>query len=707
MFENSYPGKCAVCGVKVEPGEGFVEKADRCLPAVSRVVSSRYATLCRSKLCITRALGEEAAKPPVRKLEADGTLRMPFDRDALPLIKAMPGARWNPEAKVWSVSVEPAHRADVLDLARRLDLEIADELLHVKQDPHVGICLDHPQLEHARPYQREGIEWMAARKRCLCADEMGLGKTYQTLMAIRWDAPVLIVCPKSVQGSWEREIQKWEVPLQPVQLKGRKSWRWPEQGEAVIVNWDILPKDCGDAPEGLQVIADEAHAASNPKAQRTKKFRAISKQAERVIGLTGTPIDKSPMQLRSVLSSIGCNPWSWTAFTRAFNGYKKQVTRFQAVWDWRRDERGAIIVAPGTRERLSTVMIQRKKVDVAKDLPPVTLQELPVKVSRHLSKTLDALSEQWGDMVLDDELPPFTAFAEIRKLLAADRIPAMLERVEEFESAETPLLVFSAHRAPIEALEGREGWAVIHGGIPADTRSQIVDDFQAGKLRGVGITISAGGVGLTLTHASHALFVDQSWAPRENQQARARLHRIGQVNAVTIELMTSDHVLDQHVARLLWGKEELVRRTLDRTYDYESPEEAELADEDPDAWAARVAAKQAEDERRAAEARKRELAKRTRGRKLTAEEAEERAEMFAAERDLARCPDGKAEAVKEAWAYLLSVCDGAREKDDSGFDGTDARLARWLGPAVAAGSPWALAVAYSRLPKYHRQVGEL
>ena len=45
----------------------------------------------------------------------------------------------------------------------------------------------------------------------------------------------------------------------------------------------------------------------------------------------------------------------------------------------------------------------------------------------------------------------------------------MLAVVEDYEQALEPLVVFSAHRAPIDTLARREGWEVITG----DTQPEI------------------------------------------------------------------------------------------------------------------------------------------------------------------------------------------------------------------------------------------
>jgi SNF2 family DNA or RNA helicase len=81
-----------------------------------------------------------------------------------------------------------------------------------------------------------------------------------------------------------------------------------------------------------------------------------------------------------------------------------------------------------------------------------------------------------------------------------------------------------------------------------------VDDFQAGRLAGVALSITAGGLGLTLTRAASVLFVDKSYTPAENAQAEDRVCRYGQKRAVMIDSLVADHPLDRRIDEILTRK---------------------------------------------------------------------------------------------------------------------------------------------------------
>jgi SNF2 family DNA or RNA helicase len=157
-----------------------------------------------------------------------------------------------------------------------------------------------------------------------------------------------------------------------------------------------------------------------------------------------------------------------------------------------------------------------------------------------------------------DEKLKFEEISELRKELASAKTPYMLSLVETFEESQEPVVVFSAHTYPIEVLQKRKGWKVITGSTSNEDRAQAVKLFQEGKLKGIGATIKAGGVGLTLTNAHQAVFVDLDWTPAMNLQAEDRLCRIGQTKGVIINRIVADHILDQRIMSILIEKKKLL-----------------------------------------------------------------------------------------------------------------------------------------------------
>jgi SNF2 family DNA or RNA helicase len=82
-------------------------------------------------------------------------------------------------------------------------------------------------------------------------------------------------------------------------------------------------------------------------------------------------------------------------------------------------------------------------------------------------------------------------------------------------------------------------------------RQANVQALQEGRLKGLGVSILAGGSGLTLTAAHNALFVDRSYVPAENLQAEDRMVRFGQLHPVLISTLVADHKLERRLNEIL------------------------------------------------------------------------------------------------------------------------------------------------------------
>ena len=89
-------------------------------------------------------------------------------------------------------------------------------------------------------------------------------------------------------------------------------------------------------------------------------------------------------------------------------------------------------------------------------------------------------------------------------------------------------------------------------------RERLVDEFQGeGGPQVFLTTIQAGGLGITLTAASVAVFTDLYWTPAINAQAEDRLHRIGQKNPVTIYSLEAANTIEGWILSLLQSKKEM------------------------------------------------------------------------------------------------------------------------------------------------------
>lgn len=697
MMSNRYPGTCQTCRCSVKPNAGFVRKEAGC-----------WLTYCRQHA------PERIEAAPVastrRELTAEGQVYTPYEPANLPILRAMPGARWNAHSKCWQVSLAEADRPRLLELANKLGLTVPDSLRAVRVTEQATAA----ETAGLFPFQVAGVQWLSLRDKALLGDDMGLGKTVQALRAIPAGGRTLVVCPACVKFNWAAECKRWRPDLSPVVLSGKTAFRWPAASEVVIINYDVLPERFAPAKKGEPLvlatgdrecaaqtilIADEGHKAKSWKAKRSQRCKTLSTLCRKVWVLTGTPLLNRPSDLFGVLDSFGMASEVFGSFSRFMRLYNAEKDRWGGI-RWGRP-------APEVPELLRRVMIRRIRTEVLPDLPRKTYSTITVNcLPASLRKKLDAAWEEWQDALeCTSELPPFEQFSSIRAELAAARIDAVTEYVEDCEEQDVPLLVFSAHRAPIDALESREGWATITGDTSPAKRQEIVESFQAGQLRGVGLTIQAGGVGLTLTRAWKALFVDLDWTPANNWQAEDRICRIGQTaQAVEIVRMVSDHALDQHVCKLIAKKIDMIQRSVEDTVQAVIPEPPAVqgeseTEEQFQARITRIAAERAE---RAAkeEADRKQVEKDAAKARVAGIHARQTARVT---RELLPLTEERADAVRRAFDHMLGVCDGALARDGQGFNKPDAFVAHCL---LTAGleTRTELEAGYAMLSRYHRQL---
>lgn len=695
IFPNKYPSVCSnkSCSVTISPLEGFVQKTD-----------SGFIPWC--KKCVPERMGHKG------KITEEFEVYFDYNPSLVSLIKSLPKAKWNPNKKCWSVSKAVSDRNRILDALNSAGISIPDSISNAEIEYDKDI-LNLIESKGMYPYQKEGSKFISLKDKCLLGDEMGLGKSVQALMSIPKSSPVLIICRAGLKYNWYDEILKWRDDLIPTVLSGKGNFFWPINNEAIIVNHDILPdfftppdKKKSDSsnvylerikefrrnltksnPEASStyLIVDEAHDFKNYKTQRSKKVKEICRCVKKVVGLTGSPLTNKPQELYGVFDVLGIAGetfGSFTNFKNLFNAHEQVVNKHgQKVTVWGKPKE----IVP---ELLKRSMLRRLRKEVLPELPLKTYTNLLLDINdEKLKKKLDGFWEDWKDELDSTSvLPPFSCFSEIRKEISKSRIPQMLEYVEESEDQKIPLVVFSSHLAPLDNLLTRPGWAVISGDTPSEDRQKIVRAFQCNKLKGVGVSIRAGGVGITLTNAWKALFVDLDWSPASNWQAEDRIARIGQKsNKVEIVRMLSNHPLDIHVHRLLSDKIKIIQASVDGTVKLDNNSETE---ED---FLARM---------------KFGLEKQE---KIESELVKEKI-LFIREREIAKTNNvdfsfckNSPDLIRESFRYMLSVCDGAVSRDGNGFNKPDSVMAHFI---LSSGlvHEYELETAYLILTRYKRQL---
>ena len=454
------------------------------------------------------------------------------------------------------------------------------------------------------PYQREGVQRLLEGKRMLLADEMGLGKTVQCISAINElnhsipHPTILIICPKSVLGVWEDELQRWLVNTAlTIRVATTKEFVLPTKGSITIINYDI----CHKLQTALQsvyydiLICDEAHYMKSRTAKRTlavvgngKRFKGI--QANYLWLLTGTPILNRPVELFPLLQAM--DPLEAGSFDEYAKKYcdPKNIGQSYAM-----DYSGASNLQELSKQ-LQPRLIRRYKTDVLTQLPPKLRSCLCLPgsevVKEQERQMLHELMKNDG-LKLEEDLEDFGAeatslmtylsektkldlndpknrnrilgiLATIRQETALNKLVPAVELLENVILSQK-VVVFCHHRELISRLLetfGDQAVSIV-GGMDRESRADAVQRFQQDDQVRLFIgSIHAAGIGITLTAASHVVFLELDWSPAVMSQAEDRCHRVGQTNSVQVQYYVFKDTIDEWIARSLLLKQSNIDQIL-------------------------------------------------------------------------------------------------------------------------------------------------
>ncbi|MER8188631.1 DEAD/DEAH box helicase [Kitasatospora sp. NPDC094015] len=406
-----------------------------------------------------------------------------------------------------------------------------------------------------RGYQAFGARFALRQKRVIIGDEMGLGKTVQAIAAMahlrtQGSAHFIVVCPASVLINWTREIESRST-LRAYRFHGQEreaaSEEWLRNGGVAVVTFDGLRRL--QVPSELavgMVVVDEAHYVKNHKAQRSLAVAAWTDRVERVLFLTGTPMENRVEEFRNLVHYLQPD-----LLPRIHSG-------------------SAAAGSKAFRKAVAPAYLRRNQQDVLTELPEVV----------HV--------DEWEEFTPTDSAAYRAAVAEgnfmaMRRAAYADPArSAKLRRLREIirEAADNgrKVVVFSFFRdvlAIVQDALGQGAFGPIDGSLSAVRRQDLVDQFAAVPGHAVLLSqIQAGGVGLNIQAASVVILCEPQVKPTTESQAVGRCHRMGQVRRVQVHRLLATDSVDQRMLEILRAKNRLFDEYARRSEVAESTPEA-------------------------------------------------------------------------------------------------------------------------------------
>ena len=428
-----------------------------------------------------------------------------------------------------------------------------------------------------RGYQDFGARYILEQKKVLLGDEMGLGKTIQAIAAMAHlytenpRSRFLIVCPASVLINWCREIGKFSHVTPYLLHGGHKKETfaaWKEKGGAAVTNYenmDWVAKEINERMHLDLLVIDEAHYIKNPRALRTKRIRTLEDESERILLMTGTPLEN---HVDEMCELIGFVKPELAGEIRRFAGLRQ---------------------VPAFREMLASAYLRRRREDVLEELPPLTIENEWCSMTQQdreayalAAKDRNFVSMRRVSFLQED---PHTsskalrlkelceqACSEGRKVVIYSYFRETIRRVVEMlgegrttpagsaESTESEKSDFAADSIAREKLSGAENVHILAGEItgstPVEERQAVIDRFSDAAGGSVLVCqIQAGGTGLNIQAASVVIFCEPQIKPSLTRQALSRVYRMGQVRSVLVFQLLCEDTIDEAVMRILDTKQ--------------------------------------------------------------------------------------------------------------------------------------------------------
>ncbi|WP_092954269.1 DEAD/DEAH box helicase [Falsiroseomonas stagni] len=550
-----------------------------------------------------------AQRPRATIATLDGQVELPATESTLSAVRALRDAITPTASRDAAREKEPIEALLILD-------GVDDDSLFTPAARHrpTQLSASPPMLlaTSLKLHQEQGLTWLctawnSGAPGVLLADDMGLGKTLQVLafMATLRDEmragtipakPMLIVAPTGLLANWEAEHDRhlhapglgrlaraFGTGLKQFAGPGKRMEPALLQGlDWVLTTYETLRDNqaaFADVPFAL-IAFDEAQKIKNPGVQMTHAAKGMN--ADFAIAMTGTPVENRLADLWCILDTV--HP-GLLGPLKAFSQAYEASTEPEKLAELRR------LLEQG-RDRLTAPMLRRLKIDHLKGLPEkrerraqrrmpeaqADAYRLAIAGARTISAPSAKLIALQSIRRISLHPDPDAPLPDADYIGRSARLSACFDVLDEVAHHREKALIFLddlSMQANLAALIQRRyrlpsAPLLINGGVAGLDRQRRVDRFQNGGSEFDVMILSprAGGVGLTLTAATHVIHLSRWWNPAVEDQCTDRAYRIGQNRPVTVHTLLAllpgaeDDSFDVRLDDLLSRKRRLSRELL-------------------------------------------------------------------------------------------------------------------------------------------------
>lgn len=350
------------------------------------------------------------------------------------------------------------------------------------------------------------------------------------------------------------------------------------------------------------ITLDEFHkmGLGNPA---TATHRAVQKlKVNGKAGLSGTPLGGNPIRLYGILHWL--DPTEFSAKWRFANQWLEVDERehrkrgggvghskvIGGIRDSRREEFDLM---------LSQYLTRRTKEECLPWLPPKQFIDRWCEMDRKQAKQYEQFALEAEIRIDDEDITAATILAEYTRLkqfadaeqsvLGIDKktlrpllkpktnsgkLRVILELLEERgirkedPEGDEQVVIFSQFSSMVDMIctelnRLKIPAEKITGAVTAKRRGDLVRRFQAGKVRVMVVTTTAGGVSITLDKANTVIMVDETWNPDDTEQAVDRVHRGAKTKQVVVYMLRTLETIEQYIQEVNMEKTAVNYQILD------------------------------------------------------------------------------------------------------------------------------------------------
>lgn len=426
--------------------------------------------------------------------------------------------------------------------------------------------------------------------------ETGTGKTYTAAwIAKQFNAPLVVICPKSVKPEWEKVLAKFGVKADILTnfeklMRGGTPWVKfrdpkpiidPKTGKPIIDSktgkvkmedhWRYQLVEC-HLPIGCLVVLDESHKCKGTTSLNAGLMIALKRQGYKVLTLSATQAT-NPLEMRAFGYAANLhNLYHWKQW--CVDHGAEEIGRWGALtYDIDSKEAQAKMLDCHENLFLTQSMASRLTRDEMGSLFPenqVIAEAYDLGSNDpKIRAVYDEMEEEIAKMEEQTENYSAHVFAEImkaRRRAEMLKVPLFEEMFEDLWDERKSVVVFMNFTESIQALYDRlnkqnkfkDKLGLLIGELSFKQRWKDIEDFQADRKRGLIANLKCGGASLNLHDLNgkyaRATLINPSFSAIDMLQALGRIHRQGAKTKCYQRLIYAANTIEERACRRVQGR---------------------------------------------------------------------------------------------------------------------------------------------------------